>query len=340
MTGRSGSVHDELRDLLGAVDETSFDYDALVAGAKVRAGRIRRRRAIAQGVTAAVLVPTLAGAGWMISHNLTGGGEDRSVDIATRTSSPTEDSTSEAPAKVDAVTETEAAPEETTPEETTGTTAQEPDEPPFQDAAQLDEPVLGVDDQGIANQEELPDPRPVGFSPLDQYSLGTAERYRNITPILNVTGMDKGPGQGAAAHSVASWHYWDTVGGGGELTITLGLWEDSAFAMEQLTTGGVELQSSWLGPDGTTSAPTAQPWPEHEGDEDYFRTWQEQWGEDPFASHTGVGLIRQGDYLVSVSYQSEDGPSAMEVASTIAEQTAANLLALDPERASDGGGRR
>lgn len=351
-TPRKHDFDDELRAVLGSVEDTDFDYDALIAGTKARAGRIRRRRALAQGVTAAVLVPTLVATGWLVGNGLRGS-TDPGTDVAavteTRTDEvqqtdgpgPTEEvqetvESTEAPSTESATTDAPTTEDDQSTEEAAPV---EPGPPPFQDPDLLEQPIRGVDEEGIPNVEEIPDPRPVGFSPLDQYSLGTAERYQNITPILNVTGMAKEPGQGVAAHSAASWHYWDTAGGGGELTLTVAMWDDSAFAMQQLVTGGDELRSSWLGPDGTRAAPTAQPWPGHEGDDDYFRTWQRQWGDDAFSSHTGVALIRLGDYLLSVSFQGDDGPAAMEIATQVAEQSAANLVALDPAHATDGGGR-
>ncbi|MDO5663373.1 MAG: hypothetical protein Q4G40_11810, partial [Brachybacterium sp.] len=63
---------DELRAALN--HEADFDYDALVAGAKLRAGRIRRRQTLTRAVAAVVILPTLAGTAYLGGQLMQGQG--------------------------------------------------------------------------------------------------------------------------------------------------------------------------------------------------------------------------------------------------------------------------
>lgn len=103
------SLDEELRTVLGGA-EPDFDYAALVAGTRHRAGRIRRRRTLTQVVAAAVLVPSLVGTGFALNHRLSVD-EAPAVSVASQTPAPEPEEQGMVPA---------AAPEQVTDPVVTG----------------------------------------------------------------------------------------------------------------------------------------------------------------------------------------------------------------------------
>ena len=344
------SMDEELRAVLGAGSD-DFDYDALIAGTKVRAGRIRRRRALAQGVTAAVLVPALVGAGWMVGQGLDGTrpGTDMAgtaPDGVVATQEATQD-----PVDDDAATVTEDATAPRTDDGAEGTTdvpatTTEPSAPPYQDATLLTEPLLGLDQEGTPNRIEVPDVRPTDLSAPGLLGyLAHAEEFQNITPAINFT--ESQAVEGIDAHSARSWTYSRRDGdfsetAVAEIVITVTAWDDSELAMRELTTGGDQLRSTWINFEGGTvdaqgvlqpapgpGVPVPSPWPGHEGDPDHFLTVRGGTSFD-FDYQHALALVRQGDYLVAVSVQDPTEETALRLAAEIAEKSVANLVALDP----------
>lgn len=316
---------DQLRAALGAAEEADFDYDALVAGTKTRARRIRRRRALAQGATAAVLVPTLVGAGWMIGTNLSGS-SDLGPDLAGTTQ------TSELP---DPMVSTSKVQETV---------------PPYQQVA----PPAPLDPGGpeseaaLSNRVQIPDARPTGIPFLDAF--GAPQHLfvgPRMVPLDHFTGSveDLPFNDAVEAHSGASWFYYD---GSNEIrqttvTITITAWDDSVAQLHALRTDEpTDRPLVWLAweprPDDPAdvmpvrTVPDARPWAGHEGDENYLLALHPESVQE---MHLAGALIRQGDYLVGVAVQDFSEGDALAAAAQIAEQTAANLAFLDPERGQD-----
>lgn len=300
---------DDLRAALDPGGEPEFDHAALVAGVKRRATRLRRRRALAQGVTAVVLVPTLVGAGWMISTRVN---DIPDTPAAHTTHTLLEDQTSS--------TQTPLLEEATA-------TAQATD-PPYQDPALLPEAQLEAPNPDWPNAWEVPDARPTGIDLLDQ--LGEpqlAMQYPRVVPL---------PGWHAAArdegiepHSGAHWSFFDTEqDDGGQVEITITAWTDSRAAMADLLADTTSTLAGWL-----PGERERLDWlPEGHAQEDSLLLGS----TDPGLPDAGA-LIRQGDYLVGVAVAGPgtDRERAAEVAAQIAERTAANLAHLDPEHGRD-----
>ncbi|GAA5168294.1 hypothetical protein [Ornithinimicrobium tianjinense] len=295
---RGPTIDDDLRAALDG-SSTDFDYDALIAGTKVRAARLRRRQTVARAVTAAVLAPTLAGAGWLLSSTL--GQPDASTEYAAQ---PTDD--------VSATTG--AAP--TTDDVTTTTAPARVDGPPHQDPEELPDAVLEPVNPDWPNRWEMPDVRPTGVAFLD--ALGAPQSfalYPRTVPLMHfTTGEDGRP----EPHSAASYYffasgnevYQDTV------EITLTAWDDSAAPIAALRGGAL--------------SGTVVEWPGRT-DDDHLLV-EERFGQGwTFAG----AAVRQGDYIVGVTVLAETAEEARAAATEIAEKSAANLAYLDPENATD-----
>lgn len=345
---RKHDLDDELRAVLGAAQDADFDYDALVAGTKARAGRIRRRRALAQGVTAAVLVPTLVGAGWIIGTNL-GGSAQPGLDVAgtTQTQEPTDQAqqTAEVTENVlvtEGVPDTEEAPVDE--ERRTPPPVGDPTLPPYQ---QTPPPELPDQDwpgePALSNRAEIPDARPTGIAFLDE--LGEppyGEPYPRTIPLDTFTGAPEDttePG-GVEPHSGMSWSFHDGTNEFRQptVTITITAWDDSEAAMHALRTDEpTDVRYVWLDrvprPDApdelmeVRSVPDPLHWEGYGDSEDHLLVLR---SDHILDMDLAGALVRQGDYLVGVTVQDFTEEGAVEAARQIAEQTAANLLYLDP----------
>lgn len=313
MTHDPNTFGDELRSALG--DEPDFDYSALVSGTRARATRMRRRRAVGQAVTVAVLAPTLVGSAWFIGNRLTGDAGPQDIAVATQTT------------ETDVAVETEAGP--TTGEavtEATSTTGEAVTLPPFQ-TSEPPAPLKTEEDAGLANQIEIPDPRPVGIPFLDDFGAPQVETsVPGTLPVPGWTTAEEGA-TGLRPHSAVSWGYFDPTQAFDQpaAEITLTAWDDAPAAMASLTGD----RSAYPYRTAEDMAPLAQPWPGAE-DADHLLVVS-AYVEAPATA----AVIRQGEYLVAVTVRGvgEDVPG--ELARTIAEQTAANLAVLDPEHGQD-----
>lgn len=209
---RGPSLDEDLRSALGGAD-ADFDYDSLVAGTKVRAGRIRRRRALAQGAVAAVLVPTLVGTGFLLNNRLSVQDGHENVAVASQTTvpdpavtdgtkavvteedvttvepttepeptgqaapqpTPTQPEVTEPEVTTPAVQEPVVAPtgEETTAPPTTEEPTAEPTADPTTDPAEPTTTEPGQDPEPAENAVAIPDVTPTGIPFLD--ALGPAQ---------------------------------------------------------------------------------------------------------------------------------------------------------------------
>lgn len=320
---RRPSLDDELRSALGA--GPVFDHEGLVAGTRARAGRLRRRRAIAQGAIAAVLVPALAGTGWIATQRLSVDAGHVDVQVATRTAEPEPTGA--------AVTETAVVTAGPVPSD-------ELTAPPHQDPSALPGMASLEDNPDLPNRIEIPDPRPTGIPELDALGEPSGWLYPRMVPLMDfvgardLIGMD--PDIGIEPHSGRDFTWTDPAAGAdgiASVMVNVTAWDDAAFALDQLRTGGTELTAfgiGTMGPDEVTvGIPQAQPWPGHEGSTDHLLVLGDRVGP------TAGALVRQGDYLVGVTVSAGDAGAAADLATQVADQTAANLAALDPAHGRD-----
>lgn len=292
---------DDISQMLrGALGDTDFDYDSLVAGAHQRAGRIRRRRAIATGAAVAVLGPALVGGAALVVPDLLS--QDGNVVGPAATT--------------DVAVETTQAPTQDDTEESTA-------EPPWQDGElPMPDPEddLGDEDE---NAWEVPDPRPLGVEALDD--LGAPQQRllgSNIAPVLRLMSCDPGREGGGSPIAGDHWMFFLEEGGGPSIDVTVTGWEDSVAARDGLVND--DYTKCVL----DESAGEVQEWPGQEGDEDYLIVP----GTD---GATMAAVVRQGDYLVAVTVGGDSQDEATEIATEIAEKTAENLEALDPDHGRD-----
>ncbi|NLG22113.1 MAG: hypothetical protein GX555_11880 [Actinomycetales bacterium] len=297
-----GRGTESLRSVLhGAVDREQFDYDALVAGVHQRAGRIRRRRAVATGVAVAVLGPAAAAGAALVLPDILPGGDSTTIAPATR---PDEAPTT-APADDDAVT---ADPT-----------------PPWQDGAPpLPEGGFEVNED-LPNAWEIPDPRPTGVAALDDLGMPQlAAAYPRTVPVMNLMVCDPGRTGGAEPEAGLSFDYFTDDPDDPVINLQVTGWEDSGAARDGLLDDDY-LLCTWSPRPGEP-----QPWPGHEGDDDHLVFAPE--GSDQVAA-----VVRQGDYLVAVTVQDTGAAEDIELAREIAGKTADNLEALDPVHGPDQG---
>lgn len=344
--GDRASLDDELRSVLTpGGSEPDFDYDALVAGTTVRARRLRLRRALTQTAVAAVLVPTLVAAGWSIGTRLSvDGGAGQQVSVAGQTSEPTPEEagvtgTDEAGTTwVDTAGRTDATVADGAL--TTATAIPTPAwaGPPFQDPAAL-QPIEPETNPDLPNREDVPDARPTGIPALDALPLVGGWLYPRTVPLMSfVAATDNiglNPDDGVEPHSGLSVDWLDegAYGQGAAVhavTLNITAWDDAAFAMEQLRTGGTALSTFWMA-DGEGDAlsvgrPTPLPWAGHDGSADHLLV------TGSTGEQAAGALIREGNYLIGVTVYGQDSEAATDLAAEVAEQTAANLVALDPSR--------
>lgn len=294
---------EELRSVLGGTQE-HFDYDALVAGTKVRARRLRRRRAVAQGVAAAVLVPTLVGTGFLVNSSLQG----REAGLA----GPAASGTAEVLATQDDAGQQDAV----------RTSPVLPDGPPFQDAAALPEAPPAETNAAVPNRWQVPDVRPTGIEFLD--ALGSPQMVSAYPRVVPLDGMISA-GEGNQPHSGLSWSFFDGTDDLEQDTvdITVTGWADSVTVMAALRVDAPITDARWDG------GLTVRPWPAHHDTEHLMVDIATR------PTPTVGALVRQGDYLVGVTVQAGTAQEAADAAGRIAEQAAANLAYLDPDHGRD-----
>lgn len=312
-----------------------FDHDALVLGTWARARRIRRRRAIAQGAVATVMVPGLVGAGWMVLHPMSGDIGPAGATVASQVSVPPAGTSAEPASGVSAGAIAE-------PAAGTGAELAEVTGTPYQDPSLLPELVSLDRNPDLPNAVDLPDPRPTGIPELDALGSPEAWLYPRLVPLLGFVaardniGLD--PDTGIEPHSGRDFSWIDDealAAGEGVYTVVLNVtaWDDAGVPMEQLRTGGTELSTFWAvgaGDGGlVVGVPDPLPWPEGTdpagaaGDLDRLLV-----GSSAVVP-TGGALVRQGDLLVGVTVEASDLALATDLAARVADRAAANLAVLD-----------
>jgi hypothetical protein len=118
---------------------------------------------------------------------------------------------------------------------------------------------------------------------------------------------------------------------GVEITVTA--WEDGAEAMQGLRAD--TLYCSWDDVDRPESVQAEATWPGREDDPDRFLNAPFE-GNGSLSDHSmSVAAVRTGDYLVAVTVRDPEPDVAAEAAIEIADKTAENLAALDPEHGQD-----
>lgn len=303
-------------DLRSLIDGADFDHDALVAGTLSRARGIRRRRAVTRGLVAAVLVPTLVGAGWTVRDMVLD--EPPVAHVASRD---------------DAGATATGAPTTAEQEQDLAEATAEPQPAPYQETTppQPSETSPG----SLSNRHDVPDARPSGVDFLDAFGAPQTEsEYPKTSPLMMFL---VSAGEGALPHSARDWAYHDGSNAVDQETVDLVItaWDDADGAMEALRAGGRPSDLGFVWQDAPTREGTTiqiSDWPDATGDPDRLLATSQD-------SMTFAGaLVRQGSYLVGVSVRAGDGTEAVEAATEIADRTAANLAAMDPERATDGGG--
>lgn len=316
-------LHDELRSALGQADAADFDYDALVAGTKARAARIRRRRAVSRGVAAVVLAPTLVAAGWFVGNNLGGLGEGEvGLEVAATTEDRAEQ-TSE-PVTEDPTTST-SDPSVTTSSPSIDEVTETVTGPPWQDEAPP-APEAGPEplNPDWPNRLEIPDPRPTGVAFLDALGAPAQELvYPRQAPLISfATATEYG---GVEPHSGRSWDYHDGTNFAQDtVTVQVTAWDDSASVMTDLLDPAATDVAFTLDADGRTL-----PWPGGEQGGDRLLI-----SRDVMQGYVSAGaLVRQGDYLVGVTVTTTSQEEAVAAATEIAQKTVENLAVLDPEHA-------
>lgn len=296
-----GGGRDSLRSALhSAVDREQFDYDALVAGVHQRAGRIRRRRAIATGAALAVLGPALVGGAALVLPDIlpTGDGDSTVIAPATR------------PDDVETTTSADEA-----------TTTAEP-EAPWQDPAPpLPEGGLEVNEE-VPNAWEIPDARPSGVDALEELGAPKyAAAYPRTVPVMGLMVCDPGREGGAEPEAAHSFGYYPDSGDGLVIDLQVTGWADSDAAFDGLVEDDYTL-CTW---DGDPGEP--QQWTGHEGEDGYLLLTPD--------ADRAAAVVRQGDYLVAVTVMDGTAEQNVEVATQIASRTADNLEVLDPAHGRD-----
>lgn len=346
---RRPSVDDELRAALGgATERESFDHEALVAGTLRRAGRIRRRRAVSAAVAAAVVVPTLAGTGWILGNRLTGDPQGSvDVTIATQTETPTlapapdvvatdspsatdDEASSEEPVEppaataVDPETTTPAPDEDSTePAQETETAADEPSEdtqpePSVEETAPVATPPW----------QASPPPAPLDRTPLnpdlpnrvdipDARPVGIpfldalgAPRDASLYPRTMALSDYMVSGEGSVEpHSGADWAYFEPTNSWEQDIVDIKITAwDDSAAALQDIRTAGGQLNGVWAPDGAVTVPEPLPWPGHD-DADHLLVGNASLADTRLAG----ALVRQGDYLVGVTVRTH--PSTGRVSS-------------------------
>lgn len=306
----SRRTDDDISQMLrGALGNTDFDYESLVAGAHQRAGRIRRRRAIAAGAAAAVLGPALVGGAALVVPDLLT--QEGNVVAPAATSDP--------------VVETLQDPAEDTSEPTAEDTAEPtPEDPPWQDGELLlPAPEDNLDDEDGDNAWPIPDARPLGVDRIE--TLGAPQQHLaggRVPPVMGLMTCDPGRDGGVSVIASDYWSYFPQEGRGPSIDLTITGWEDSTAAWDGL------LNDTYTSCVWDAEIGPAEPLPGHEGDADYALFTD--------ADTQVAAVVRQGDYLIAVSVRDEaDLAAGSEAAAEIASKTADNLAALDPDHGRD-----
>ena len=298
MNSTSGrSSDDDIREVLrGAVGTEEFDYEALVAGTHHRAGRIRRRRALATGAAVAVLGPALVGGAALVLPELLPVGSGSvtpagSTEAVGTTATPLPDDA--------AVTSTPAV-----------LVPWQDSEPP------LPEGGFELNDS-LPNAWEIPDARPTGVEALEDLGVPQlAMSYPRLAPVMSLMTCDPGRPNGAEPMAGQSFDFFSDSGEDLVIYLQVTGWADSTAARDGLVNDDYTL-CTW---DGDQGEP--QEWVGHEHDEDYLL----------YAADGGIAaaVVRQGDYLVAVTVSEGTAGQNADVATEVAEKTAANLAVLDP----------
>lgn len=288
--------------LRGALGDAEFDYESLVGGVHRRAGRIRRRRAIATGAAVAVLGPALVGGAALVLPEVLG---DEATVVGPAATSDAPMTTSEEPAD-----DTERTTEETTAA------------PPWQDGT-LPPPIDPNTEGSIPNAWEIPDARPTGVSALEEFGAPQSlSNYPRTVPVMGMMTCDQGRPGGVEPLAAQSVTYYGEGVESQAIDIVVSGWEDSTAARDGLVNDDY-TSCAW-----DAGVGQAQAFPGHEGDEDYvvFPGAEED---------TSAAVVRQGDYLVAVTVRGTEATAATDIATEIASKQADNLEALDPDHGRD-----
>lgn len=306
--------------LCRAVGAADFDYATLVDGVHRRAGRIRRRRALATGAIVAVVGPALLGGSAMVLPDLLPGGTNPMAPVETQVAALSDEATGDPATQAEPLAQEQAS---TAPPTETG--ARTAEEPPWQDTAPP-LPEGGADEVDPDNAWDVPDARPTGVEYLD--ALGPPARggdYHLVVPVSGPMACDGGQQRTSPLPAAGqSWSYFhDDLAG--EVNIQVTGWEDSATARDGLREGTMtycirDADGGWERFD----------WAGHEGDEDYLLYEAASNGID-----YSFAVVRQGDYLIGVTVTDATMDARLEVAAEVASKTAENMQALDPVHGRD-----
>lgn len=309
------SLDETLREALHSAPD-GFDYDALVAGTHQRAGRIRRRRTVGTLAAAAVLVPGLVGGGVLVNNMI----QDQAGQVTPAPAGPSDDTD-------------QRTGDDTRTTDDAARTTEVPTTPPWQDGTLPEAPPDGTSDSG--NAWEIPDPRPTGVAFLEQFE-GPQQLLQGpkMAPVMGAMTCNRDDRAAWLSPSAAAnWFYNLDEGDDTSVDLVVTGWEDGDAAMDALRAD--ELFCAWDVGENGESVQAEKDWPGHAADQD--RYLNETYPADGYLSDhsVSVSVIRTGDYLVAVRVQDLDAEVAQGASTEIAEKTAENLAALDPEHGRD-----
>lgn len=223
------------------------------------------------------------------------------------------------------------------------TTLQEDAGAPWQAAP----PPLTQEEQDLGTTEgesdpshgawQIPDPRPTGVDFLDD--LGDPRAHAtgaNSPPVDGMVGNESAQEGGSESVAGQFWSYYADGQDLASLTARIHVtgWQDAPAAMEGLR--GDELYYA------RGEEQQAGTWRGREDDPDrfVFETYQRiqddaEGGLTPLGVYEASAVVRTGDYLVAATVTAESPREADAVAREIAEKSAENLAALDPEHGTD-----
>ncbi|WP_114905632.1 hypothetical protein [Ornithinimicrobium murale] len=298
---------------------------------QLRTGGNRSRRALAAGGAVAVLGAALVGGTALVLPDTPVFGADPAVSSAPA-------SMTEEPETVEPTVQPVSVPVASDPAapaaEPAGLVA-EPAAPavdseaPWQDTPPpLPEGGLLPENPDWPNAWEIPDARPSGVDHLDAFGAPRlAMNYPRMVPLPGVMVCNTGA-EDVEPLAGQNWMYYEdgTDLDSGVVDIVVTGWADSGAARDALRDGTMTFCVR-----NTPAGWVQHEWPGHEGDDDYL-LYETVAG----AGHAHyMAVVRQGDYLVGVTVTDPTGPARAEVAAEIADKTADNLEALDPDHGRD-----
>ncbi|MFX0538837.1 hypothetical protein ACQBAT_12900 [Ornithinimicrobium sp. Y1847] len=203
------------------------------------------------------------------------------------------------------------------------------DTPPFQNPDALPPVTWGPDNPDLPNAWQIPDARPTGIAFLDVFgSPQSASQYPRTMPLMSFMVANHGYTGMIEALAGANFSYYDGTNTLEQETVEINItaWDDSAAILDSFRTGEFVTDARW-----TDANPPLRDWPGRADTDHLLVASAAPWGGIEMAG----AMVRQGDYLVGVTVQATTEERAIEAATQIAEQTAANLAYLDPEHGTE-----